>query len=305
MARTQRKTTAAARGPWLLAALALAGAWPLAASAQDSPSPLQVKRIGLGDVAGMKGPIGASVEACRVAKQLPPGPVPLPSDALLAKLVVHEEEEFFDGGRWASYRTQRGVRADPQSADCRLMVFAHRAVAIEQTCDTRLSGATPSLGELSDPSQPLPPRFEMRSSAASKAGCGRRQKPEDLSGLPVQDANGTPCVWSADLLAKMMRAAGMAAKGHADDDAFDTCVYARQPSHVYQGHRRMVVLKTSSSDRTLSGDKLTDMVGEAKGFSHQQLASFSDGTPVAASRFTRASAEAYLRQPAKTALGEP
>jgi hypothetical protein len=289
---------------WRAAALCLVAGWPLITLAQDSTTPVQLRRIGLGQPAGMKDPIGASVEACRAARQLPPGPVTLPPDTALAKLVVYEEEEFFDGGRWASYVTQRSVRADPSHRECQVAVFVHRSVSIEQTCDSRLHGATPPIAELSDPAGPRPPTFELRRSAASRAGCGRKAKDEDVTGLPVQDASGTPCVWSSDLQAKMMRQAGLKAQGHDDQGAFDTCVYLRQPSHVYQGHRRKIVLKTSGSDRTLSGADLAQISGEAKAYSHQQLASFSAGTPVPAGRFTEASAEAFLKRPAKTGLGD-
>lgn len=297
---------AARAGTWRrrAAACCLAACGPLAALAQDSATPVQLRRIGLGQPAGMKDPIGASVEACRAARQLPPGPVVLPPDAALARLVVHEEEEFFDGGRWASYVTQRSLRADPSHRDCQLAVFVHRRVVIEQTCDSRLQGATPPIAELSDPTQPRPPTFELKRSAASRAGCGRKAKDEDVAGLPVQDANGTPCVWSSDLQARMMRQAGLKAQGHDDNGAFDTCVYLRQPSHVYQGHRRKIVLKTRGADRTLGGADLGQIIGEAPAYSHQQLASFSAGAPVPAGRFTEALAEAFLKRPAKTALGD-
>lgn len=273
----------------------------LAQEAKDSSNPLQLRRIGHGNVAGMKLNIGVSIEACRVAKKLPlNSPKQLPSDDFLAKLVVVEHEEFFDGARWAEYATQRSVLADPSSGDCKLALFASRGVRIEQTCESRYSAVMPTTQEMADPENPKPPVAEV--STGPGGSCRKKPKPLPTQGLPVQDAgDGTACVWWADAVAASMRAAGLKAQGH-DDKKLDFCLYARQPEYFWRGHTRQVALRSSGSDQSLAGNDISEIFGEARALSNQRLAELSDGRPISPERFSRAGAQAFLSQPAKTAL---
>lgn len=283
----------------LLAASLLGPA--IAQETKDSSNPLQLHRVGHGNVAGLKLNIGVSIEACRVAKKLPlNAPKELPSDEFLAKLRVVEYEEFFDGARWAEYATQRSVLADPSSGDCKLALFVSRGVRIEQTCESRYSAVMPTTQEMADPESPKPPVAEVSTGPAGS--CRKKPKPLPTHGLPVQDAgDGTACVWWADAMAASMQAAGLKAKGH-DDKKLDFCLYAKQPEYFWRGHTRLVTLRSSSSDQSLAGNDTSDIFGEARGHSNQRLLALSDGHPISPERFSRSGAQAFLSQPAKTPL---
>jgi hypothetical protein len=273
----------------------------VAQEVKDSSNPLHLRRVGKGNVAGLKLNIGASIEACRTAKKLPlNAPKVLPPDAYLAKLATAEEEEFFEGGRWAQYSIQRSVLADPASSDCRLVLFTSRSVTIEQTCESRYSAGLPSTQEMADPEDPKPPKAE--ETTGPGGNCRKKPKALPTQGLPTENAgDGTPCVWSADATAAMMRAAGLKAPGH-DGKTLDFCLYARQPEYFWRNHVRQVVLKSSGSDQSLAGNDVSEIFGEVRGQSNQQLAEFSDGKPIPPERFSRAGAQAFLNQPAKTPL---
>ncbi|WP_374676079.1 hypothetical protein [Ideonella sp.] len=269
--------------------------------AADDTNPLHLRRVGLGNVEGMKLNIGVSIEACRVAKKLPlDAPKEMPSDEMLAKLVVIEDEEYFQGGRWAQYSTHRSVLADPSSADCRLALFISRGVTIEQTCESRYSVGVPSPQKMADPQKPEPPVATVTTGPGDS--CRRKRQRMSVQGLPLQNAgDGTACVWAADALAASMRAAGLKAKGH-DDQKQDFCLYARQPEYLWRGHIRQVVLKSSSSDRSLAGKDVSDLFGDVRGFSNQRLLSMTDGQPIPAERFSPSAAQAFVQQPAKSPL---
>jgi hypothetical protein len=274
----------------------------LAQEARDSSNPLQLRRIGHGNVAGLKLNIGVSIEACRVAKKLPlNAPKELPSDDFLAKLVVAEDEELFDGGRWAQYSTQRSVLADPASGDCKLALFVSRGVRIEQTCESRYSAVMPTTQEMADPQDPKPPVPEV--STGPGGNCRKKPKaPLPTQGLPTENAgDGTSCVWWADAMAAVMRSAGMKAPGH-NDKTLDQCLYARQPEYFWRGHTRLVVVKSSGSDQSLAGNDISDIFGEVRGHSNQRQAELSDGRPISPERFSRSGAQAFLSQPAKAPL---
>jgi hypothetical protein len=285
----------------LALAVVLATPTAVAQEAKDSSNPLHLRRAGHGNVAGLKLNIGASIEACRTAKKLPlNAPKALPPDDYLAKLVTAEEEEFFEGGRWAQYSTQRSVLADPASSDCRLALFVSRSVQIEQTCESRFGATMPSTQELADPEDPKPPKAEVTTGPGGN--CRKKPKPLPTQGLPTENAGeGTPCVWAADATAAMMRSAGLKAPGH-DAKTLDFCLYARQPEYFWRGHVRQVVLKSSGSDQSLAGNDVSEIFGEVRGQSNQKLVEFSDGKPIPPERFSRTGAQAFVNQPAKTPL---
>jgi hypothetical protein len=286
----------------LLALAAMLALSPvIAQEVKDSSNPLHLRRVGHGNVEGLKLNIGVSIEACRTAKKLPlNAPKILPPDDYLAKLVTAEEEEFFDGGRWAQYGTQRSVLADPSSGDCRLALFTSRGVRIEQTCESRYSAVMPTTQEMADPEDPKPPKAEV--STGPGGNCRKKPKALPTQGLPTENAGeGTLCIWFADATAAMMRTAGLKSPGH-DAKTQDFCLYARQPEYFWRGHVRQVVLKSSGSDESLAGNDISEIFGEVRGQSNQRLAEFSDGRPIPPERFSRAGAEAFLNQPAKTPL---
>ncbi|HSI49967.1 MAG TPA: hypothetical protein VLA61_16970 [Ideonella sp.] len=292
----------------LTLALGLAAAAPLAdaaGAAPDSRTPIYLHRAGLGNVAGLKNGILVSVEACRLEKNLPPTPAPakLPSDDYLAKLMVTETEEYFDGARHATYTTVSRVAADPASGSCALALFAERHAWAGDVCgEATLGGSTP-LGEMIDYTAPQPSRPELSTVLASRADCGKKAVADDLAGLPAEDAGGARCVWQSDVLAKSLKAAGLAAKGHdSKSREADYCLYERQPLYVHNGHHELVVLKGSASTE---GDVLDQLLGESSAFLNERLLTITDGTPIPAERFSAAAVRSFVSQPGKTSLAKP
>jgi hypothetical protein len=290
-----------------LLGLCLSAVVPLAAMAanyaEDSRTPIALRRAAAGNVEGLKNGIGLSVEACRTAKKLPlGGPFKLPSDDYLAKLNIVESEEYFDGANHAAYNTYRKVAADPASGSCDLALFHERHAWAGQECGQATKGGSTAVAKLLDYEQPAKPGVETGTAAASRAGCGKKAKAYDIAGLPQEDAAGTRCVWDSDVIAKSMRAAGLSAEGHKKDSpAADFCLYARQPIYVHNGHHELVVLKSSGNTQ---GDVLDELLGESTALLNHRLLSITDGTPISAERFSAAAVRNFLSQPAKTPLGD-
>lgn len=271
--------------------------------AADSRSPIHLRRVGTGNVEGLKNGIEVSVEACRVIKRLPIGtPVKLPSDEDLAKIAIVESDEYFDGANHAVYNTTRLVSADPRSAYCELRLFHERHAWVGRECGDGSGGGTTPMGELVDMEHPAAPQARVRAEPASRAGCGRKPPSYEVDGLPQEDAgSGARCVWQSDIIAKSMLAIGMNAQGHdKDSPAADFCLYVRQPIYVVNGHHDMVVLKSAGNVR---GDVMDELIGMNTAFLNDKLVEFSDGQPIPADRFSAAALNAFIHQPAITAVG--
>lgn len=305
--------TTRARAPfsrrWALLTLSLATHAGIAvaatsAEAPDSRTPIHLHGIGTGDVEGLKKGIALSVEACRIGKHLPvDAPVKMPSDETLAKLAIVESEEFFDGANHATFNTTRMVWADPRSGSCELKLFHERHAWAGQQCGSGTSGGTTSMGALIDFDHPAPPHVDVGAKAASRAGCGRKARLYDVEGLRAEDAGqGARCVWQADIIAKSMRAVGINATGHEKDgSAVDFCLYERQPIYVFNGHHETVVLKSSGGR---PDDVMNQLMGMDSAFLNHKLVEFSDGTPIAAERFSAEAVRRFLEQPAITAVSD-
>ena len=269
-----------------------------AAQADGGGPPLRIVRAGLPDVAGLRKFIEVSHEGCLAAKGLPPSPAPTVADAVLSKLQVHEEEELFDGKRWAKYEVYRAVGADAAS-QCKLMVFHSRSVQIEVTCESSIEGTGATLTELMDPQSGPAPKPDLQERKGGSPECDAPREAHDITGLPTADAGqGTQCVWNNDLVA---RTAGVKAGG--DPGSYDMCLYSKRPFYYVKGHGRPVVLKSRSDDRSQTGAYLPTFVGQIAGFGNVKLVSIADGAGISAERFSRAAAENFLRQPMKTAIG--
>lgn len=267
---------------------------PRPASAQP---PIRVVRVGHANVAAFKENIKTSSVACRLVKNLPAVEPKLPSDDYLAKLAIFEDEQLFDGAKWAHYETQRSVAADA-TAGCALRLFVARAARIEDTCTSTVIAATPLMGELVDLEHPSTeaPSFMQE---ADERSCNQKAKSLDLTGLPRIDAgHGVQCVWYAAVIARAMAKAGLAS---SPSSATDFCVYAKLPEYVYRGISRQVVVKIKASTISQTGFDIATAFGEVAATS-QELTDFSDGTAIPASRFTAAAAKAFVAQPTRTGL---
>lgn len=275
----------------------------VSAHAQDSTSPIYVKQVATGRLEGIKNSIELSVQACRSSKKLPlNAPIAMPPDSYLEKLLLVENEEYFDRANYAKYSTSRRVAANPNSADCKLMLFHRRHVWAGEVCaSSGTGGGTTPITDLTDFENPKPPAVTWLNEPASRAGCGKKAKSYDIQGLPIEDAGGARCVWQSDILAKSMRAAGLRAEGHKKDGkAADFCLYEKQPLYVHNGHHELVVLKSSGSTKD---DVIDELTGESTAHLNHRLAAFSDGTPISADRFSRSAVQAFLSQPAITPVG--
>lgn len=297
--RPRRRCHAAAVMLWAWSAHHGAMAAP---GAPDSRSPIHLHRIGTGDVEGLKKGIALMVEACRAVKGLPLGaPFQMPSDTFLAGLAIAEEDEYFDGANHASYATSRMVSADPRSGSCELRLFHERHAWAGQECGNGTLGSTTLMGHLIDASQPEPPNAIVKPQAASRAGCGRPAHAYDADGLAREDAGlGVRCVWHSDVIAKSMRAVGMQAKGHdPDSPAMDFCLYDKQPTYVFNGHRETVVLKSRGGK---PDDVMNRLMGLDSGYLNHRLVDFSDGPPIPAERFSADAVRRFVEQPQITGL---
>ena len=294
------------RAAWPLAALLASPSAALAqgaAAAPDTLRPIAVHMAGTGDVAGMKKFIELSVLACRGHKGLPlNAPIPMPADATLAKLRLLEREELFDGAQHAEYTTQRMVAADARSGDCPVRLFHYRTARAGQRCGDMHHADSTLMGPLIDVIQPEGPAVTQRTQRDSLAGCGRPNKPMDTAGLPLADAGqGVTCVWQLDVVAKSWRALGRTSPGHTDSTAQDTCLYSKQPAYFHNGKRQTVVVHISGRPEI---DPMNQVHGVASALLGQNLVQLTDGTPIAARRFTAAAAWAHVSQPAITAVSD-
>lgn len=265
---------------------------------QAAEAPLRVVREGRPDLPGLRKFVNISYGACLTSKGLPVAPAPAMSDAALSSLLVHEEEELFDGKKWAKYETHRAVGADFTTPDCKLVIFHARSVQIETTCESSLAGDTATLSELMSPEGGPVPKPDVREDKGPQPECDQPRHDVDLRGLRAEDAgHGAQCVWNADLVA---RASGAKSAG---DASFDICLYVKRPFYYVKGLGRAVVLKSRSTDRSMTGAYLPQNIGQIAGYGNSTLVSLSDGQPISNDRFSRSSAEAFLRQPVKTLIG--
>jgi hypothetical protein len=135
----------------------------------------------------------------------------------------------------------------------------------------------------------------------SSISCKEKRRPPHNEGIPSEDAGGgARCQWTSEVVGRML-----GASREKNDESFDTCLYEKVPDYYYQGNTRPVILKTRGGTRSVAGNDLAKRHGEYAAAVNHQLMEFSDGTPIPASRFTKVAVEAFLKLPAKTAVGAP
>jgi hypothetical protein len=274
-------------------------AFAVTAAHADDTTPIRVHRTGHPNAEAYRDNIAVMVEGCRAALKLPPTPAALPTADALAKLVLFEQEELFNGPLWARYETQRDVAPDA-TAGCKLVTFVHRSVRIERGCEWRIRGNTALIGDqesFQSPKPALPPQI-VREDAGSPQ-CSRKPRTRDYSGLKSEDAGqGVRCFWASDMLRASMSRIGMNTPP-ADPKAMDFCHYDKLPYYQVGGLSRPVTLKSRGEMRNERGTDLSTFFGGIRGAGLPVLTAFSDGTPIEPARFTQAGAQAFLSQPAK------
>lgn len=241
----------------------------------------------------------ARVNGCRRAQGLAPtDTLALPA---LDKLNLTETEELFDGERHAVYRTTTFLAPDATQG-CALAAFTERSVDIETSCGTKLRGMTTPVRELIDTQARTPFAVTIENDPPVGAGCDKRQPAQAPAGLPVEQLpGGASCVWNHAMAARQLDARAAVQPGPAAD-GFDTCVHAKHPVYPYSdasGQPLSVVLR-SHAPRSLEA---VQMLGASNDMGAENLVSYTEGSAIAPSRFTRGDAEAFLNQPHKRALG--
>ena len=277
-----------------------------AADASDTGPALRIVRLGHGNVPAMRAGIARSVDACQVAQHLPQVTPRLPSDAQLAALAVIEQEELFDGQKWAEFDTQRQIGADA-SDGCKVALFATRHAVVEKTCVSRISGSTDVLGAMMDATSPSTEAPSINETPLSARPCTEKPRAIDVRGLPREDAGGAACVWSSAVVARdMAKSAAFASQpvpGSAGDiGGFDMCLYAERPIASWQGVGRRVVLMTHVVLHAGTHD-VADDFGEIAAFGNLRLVSFTPSASIADARFSRAAVDQFIHLPTRSALG--
>lgn len=290
----------------LAAATACSGGSVLAAE----PLGTRVVRAGYANVQALKANIETSVSFCQTKLGLPLVPVEPPSDSYLQALEIFRIQEDFLGPLNARYEVQSSVAADLQGG-CKLSLFQHRRVEIQRSCDWRLFGQTPLLGQLLDGDSNVPATSQLdreRMPADMAAQCAVTQQAVTVKDLPQDSAGlGQACVWwDAAITAQSLRSAGLAGPAPSNQPkAGDFCVYARKPVHRYSsqsGQSMMIVLKTFDSNQNMAGSDISEIVGEARA-TNMRLIDFADEVAIPKSQFESATAKAFLSLPVKQALG--
>ncbi|MCC7053385.1 MAG: hypothetical protein IT355_08960 [Gemmatimonadaceae bacterium] len=286
-----------------IALTATAGTLTVQAQAQTQAQPparIRTVRAGHAHAPAFRENILMAVSACQVVKHLPEVAPPLPSDAELGAVDIIRIEELFDGPNYAIYTTTATIWPDP-TAGCTPRQIRRYSVAIELGCTSRIYGGTTLIGNLVDLTNPEPPDITLRTEAVRSTQCSRPRRPYDPTGLPRDDASGTPCIWMSAFMARSLAGAGLSVP--ADPDALDLCLYARQPAVPAGRGQHIVVLETRSGNRALAGNWLPATLGAAEA-SVQKLLLIADGTAIPSTRFEVAGARAFLEQPVKLGMTE-
>lgn len=227
---------------------------------------------------------------CRLGKGLPEAPPVRLSSKLLAEYPAQWQRTDIDGERIARYTIRHAYVVDLDS--CAPTILRHLSVEILNGCSERLYGAAD--GE--DPAQGSP-----LSSGPGRCKTQRARAPlPDLSHLPREDAGlGTQCLWWGDVLATIAPSLGVPV---GDRRGADVCVYSRRPRLDLPGlGPELVVLKHRLATTAVAGNDLTDMP-LAPMPTDLHLIEFTDGGALPADAFTRAGAEAFLRQPLRITI---
>lgn len=302
-ASSRASPPAARRLTSLMRALCVAGLHVMAFGNGATPAtstqpPLRIVRASPANVVVLKWMIKASHDACRAEKGLPPSAPPMPSEQRLASFKVMEEEELFDGRAWAEFSVSRTIAADARNA-CRLTVFSERHATVEHDCKVQIIGGTELLADMVRvPAEPLE-RPTLTEDDLTQDVCELPTGvPVSVAGLPTDRDQQVACVWNARIIARDLQAARLGPATPQADEV-DMCVYAKRPSYHYASHDRPVVVRTKAPPPT-------DDTAEAalRSLRALRLVEFSDGTPIPASRFTRAAVQNFVNLPTTEPLGD-
>lgn len=243
---------------------------------------------------------------CRKQLNLPPEPSGMPSDAALARVASIETEVLLDGPRYAKYQTTRNLLPDDKDG-CKVKVLRQFTVELESSCDRRWSATSGGPGFKAAPMKSSELVYTQDAEQARSSPCQVRVEPTpDLVAAWKKTSRqpaglGAQCLWSNEL---GLHLGGSKASAHPDPLS-GSCYAANLPDYpftTYQGNRRSVSLKFRMA--RLPGDTFRPP-GIVAGLLDQELKEFSMDAAIPEGRFSRAQAEAFLKQPAIVPLAEP
>jgi len=221
-----------------------------------------------------------------------------------------EEEEFFDGPKHALYSAHMSLMADP-ARNCAWVGVMQYHVTIESSCAEQLTVSTGSIhqaemdrltGEKGDTAQKEPLVTVERTPTGF---CSEHIKPETVGRAPVEALPfGARCVWNSALLQQTANPTVALRPGPSDEGfGVDLCVDARWLHYPFAsavGTEIPVVYRVHKPDISEAERRMGFPVD-----GHLlDLISYEEGQKIAPSRFTRAAAEEFARQPVIRLLGQ-
>ncbi len=288
-------------------ALALLASSPHAAGKKEGAAPaVRVVTVGHAPTSQLRDQLEPLLMLCRKQLNLPAEPSGMPSDAALARVASIETEVLMDGPRYAKYQTTRNLLPDDQDG-CKVKVLRQFTVELESSCDRRWYGTAGSPSFKPTPMKSSELVYTQDAEQARTSPCQVRVEPtaeqvaawKQTSRQPA--GQGAQCLWSNELGLHM----GGAKAGAHPDPHSGSCYAADLPDYpftTYQGKRRSVSLKFRMA--RLPGDSFRPP-GIVAGLIDQELKEFSVNAAIPEGRFSRAQAEAFLKQPAIIPLAEP
>ena len=245
----------------------------------DAPV-LRVVTAGHSSVARLRESLESQVALCRKARNLPPQPLGIPSDAALAGVASIETEALFDGPRFAQYEIVRNLMPDADDG-CKVKVLQFYSVKLETSCESQWSGTAGARDFEIEPLR-VSSRERPRSAALQKyAACKVHADIEPalqaaLKATSRQDAGvGQKCLWSNEVDQHLSGTQGAASA----DQLSGTCDLAELPFYPYttfDGGRRSVTLQMRLPP---SGAAKLKTFAIHDGINQPKLQEFSRGAP--------------------------
>jgi hypothetical protein len=272
--------------------------------------PIRILRTVNGKISGMKQFLEISWGACHASKgNVNPPPISLPSDAVLSKINLIEEENLFDQDMYAFYITQSIIYSDPKN-NCQLTIYKKRTVEVSKSCGYMVSASGDNINVITGEKKSGPSGLKEASMSETPAcldGKIKEKREKRNEKIPSEHTSlGVKCFWSGQDLeqdvSELLKMVGKTEKikSEPDPDQFDTCLYEKMPTYLYKDSSKPIILKTKGNLVNKYGQ---DISMATSGLHLQQdLKEFSDGTPISPDRFSRATIEAFSRLPSKEAL---
>ena len=247
-----------------------------------------------------------AVGACRIAMGMPTDiSVDLPP---VDNIHMIEEEELFDGPRHALYSTTTVLEGDPAHG-CALVGVIRRDALIETSCKERINAWSGNAyqwqidrmeGKTGDSTPRLP---EVTVEQTALHPCSERVAPENTAGAPVEILpGGARCIWANARLEHTLNPLQPWRAGPSPDGV-DSCELAPGIVDGYSdavGKPINIILRDHAPQTMLAAR----FYGLSADGATRELVSYEQDLSIPSSRFSRAAAEAFVRQPVVRTLGK-